>query len=786
MRALNRKILRDLRRMRGQVLALSLVLASGVAMVVMSQGLLASLRDGQVRYYAQSRFADVFVQLRRAPEHAAERLRSIPGVSAVETRVVATAKLEIDGVAGLATARMVSLPGSERALNQIRLRAGRLPAPGHGSEGVVNEAFAEATGLHPGGRIAAIVEGRRLDVDVVGVVLSPEHVYSIAPGQIFPDDRRFGVVWMGRDVLAAATDMEGAFDDASLLVAPGGSEREIIEQVDAVLSRYGGLGAYGRSDHASAFFVANELDQLRTMGLVAPAVFLVVAAFLVHVVLSRLIGTQREQIAALKAFGYGDGAVGFHYLGMVLVIVGIAVALGTVAGVALAADAARQYQRFFRLPEMTLTIPLLAVLAATAVAALTGVSGALAAVRRATRLPPAEAMRPEPPPTFRRTLVERLGVERFVPPSARMVLRELERRWLRASLSVVGLSLAVAILVVSPSIVDALDLVLVSQFERAQRQDLTVGFAHPRTRAAIHELERMPGVLRAEPFRVVPVRLRSGHRSERVALTGIGAESELWRVLDRDGHVVRPPPAGLLLGAALARELGATDGATVEVEVLEGSRVRRDAVVAGSFDEDVGLSAVMSLEGLGDLLREGDAASGAHLAIDSAHAARLQAALEASPGIAVVSSRRAAMASFQATLQESMLRMTTFNILFGAIIACGVVYNGARIALAQRERELASLRVLGFRRSEVSAILLGEQAVLTLLSIPLGFGLGYAMTAGMTSALQTKLYRVPLVAEPATYAWAAIVVIVAAIASALLVRREVDRLDLVAVLKSRD
>jgi putative ABC transport system permease protein len=353
MRALDRKLVRDLWQMKGQAVAIGLVIASGVAVFVMSLCTLGTLRKTQEAYYERYRFADVFAHLKRAPNSLAERIAELPGVARVQTRVVVNVTLDVEGMAEPAVGRLVSVPDRQApGLNGLYLRSGRYVEPGRDGEVLVSEGFATAHCLRPGDRVLAVINGRRQQLRIVGVALSPEYVYQIREGDVLPDDRRYGVFWMGDTELASAFDMRGAFNDVALTLGPGASEPEVLRRLDRLTEAYGGLGAFGRADQPSHKFVSNEINKLRGMAMVVPAIFLSVAAFLLNVVLSRLIGTQREQIAALKAFGYTRWEVALHYLKLVLLIVTAGGRPGRGGGGAARAGAGRVVHAFLPLPRL--------------------------------------------------------------------------------------------------------------------------------------------------------------------------------------------------------------------------------------------------------------------------------------------------------------------------------------------------------------------------------------------------------------------------------------------------
>ena len=785
--ALDKKLLRDLWHMRGQVITVALIVASGIATYVTMRGAYESIERAQQQHYARYRFADVFAQLKRAPNSLATEIASIPGVSVVQTRVVVEVNLDIPGLDEPAVGRLVSIPERKEAtLNEVFLRSGRYIEPGRQDEVLVSEAFSSANHLAAGTSIAAVINGRWERLRIVGVALSPEYVYEIRGAEVFPDNKRFGVLWMSREALGPLFNMDGGFNDVAVALAPGSSEAGVLERIDKLLEPFGGLGACGREDQISHRFLSDEIAQDRITGIFVPSIFLAVAAFLIHVVLSRLVSTQRNPIGLLKAFGYSDAAVGIHYLKFALVAVAFGTAIGLPLGIWLGRGLARMYQNFFRFPELSFVAGPKLIVWGIAISAVAACLGAMSSLRLVVALPPAEAMRPESPPQFKQGLAERLGVASIVSISTRMILRNLERRPWKAILTVVGMSFAVAILIIGFYFFDAIDYLVQVQFRTAQRDDVTISLVEPLGEQARYDVNHLTGVLHSEPFRMVPARLRFGHRSKRIGLLGMEAGGDLRRVVGKSFDVFRIPPEGVLLTTKLAELLGVRPGDTITVEVLEGERPVRQVAVSGTVDEMIGLSAYMDITSLNRMMREGSSISGAYLSVDSKKLPTLYSQLKRTPAVASVAVREAMLESFYRTIAESLRISTTALNLFACLIAVGMVYNGARVALSERGHELASLRVLGFNQREIGFMLLGEQALLALTSIPLGFAIGYGFCALLTSAMQTELYRMPLVINARTYAISVLIVGLASLATGILLYRRLSHLDLVAVLKTRE
>lgn len=786
MRALNRKLLRDLAQMRSQVLTIALVVASAVAGFVGTLSTYGSLTVARQDFYDAARFGHVFSTIKRAPNAVAARLTAIPGVADAQTTVVFDVTLDLPNVTEPLVGRMIGVAATiPQRLNRVHIRRGRMIDASHPHEVVVSEAFAGSRHIGPGDKIVALLNGRRETLDVVGIGLSPDYIFATSGG-VFPDDRNFGVFWMDREYLASAFNMEGAFNDVVAWLAPNASERAVIDAVDRLLEPYGGMNAYGRDEQVSNRILDQEIGQWKAIATVLPTIFLAVAAFLLNAVLTRQIATQREQIAALKALGYGNASIAWHYLQQVLVIVALGAGIGIALGYWMCQSLTALYALYFHFPRFEARLEGWAVLLAAGLTLVAAVGAALGAVRRAARLAPAEAMRPPSPGRYRPLLIERIGLRNWFSPAASMVIRHIERRPLRALATTLGIASALAIIVVGQFWRDALDYMVSVQFETAQRADVEVGLVEPAASRVRHEFAHMPGVKQVEVSRNVAARLVYGHRFYRTVIQGMPRDGELRRLLDENLDVVPLPRDGLLLTDRLAERLGLEVGDRATVELLEGNRARREVEVTGTVRDLIGLSAYMDVGALNRLLNESGSANAASVTLESAQSNAFFAALKQFPRVATGASKRAMLDNFRETSARNVLVFTGILTIFALVIAVGVVYNSARIALAERAWELASLRVLGFTRIEVSALLLNELAIEIALAIPIGCALGYALSWFVVRLTHSDMIKIPVIVAPRTYAFAAIAIIAAGVVSALIVRRRVDRLDLVGVLKTKE
>lgn len=787
MSVLARKRRRDLWRMRGQVLAVVLVGAVGVANLVMSQATLESLDTSRARYYAGAAFADAFAGLVRAPEAVATRLAAIPGVARVDTRIVAHGRAELQDFDEPIRVTAISLPGAtDPFLNRLHLRAGRVPGPDEHDAMVVSDAFAEAHGLVPGDSVTVTVHGRRQMLWIAGIGATPEYVAQMAPMTMFPDARRFAVMWMPRAALAAAVDMEGAFNSVAFAYAPGARTRQVLDDVDRVLARHGGTGAIDRQDQPSHRYLSEEFRQLRTMARIFPAVFLGVSAFVLHVVLGRLVAGQREQIGTLKAFGFDNREVWRHYAGYA-VLVGLASALlGLALGAWLGHGMAGLYREFYRLPWVDFRISPAIVLLATSVSLASALLGAALPVRAAARLAPAEAMRPDVPWQGRPPgLVRALRFARMR-QSHRLIARNLQRRPGRALLTWFGLALGTAVMMMARFQDDAIEAIIDRQFRQAERHDVMVAFQEARGARAVQALRALPGVIRVEPERVVPVRVVHRAMRYRTVARGLLPDARLRRTIDRGGAPVEAPLEGVLLTDHLADWLDARPGDLVTLETLDGRGRMLQLPLAGVVGEPFGAQAYLPEAIMDRLTGEPGRVTGAALSVDPAALPAIFKRLDGWPLVAGLDQRLAGLRNFREGMADTITTFTLIATAFGIVITVGVLYSSARVSLSERARDLASLRILGFTRAEAGYLLLGELALLTVLAVPLGFALGHGFVALLVHGFESDLVRIPHRVTAVTHGLAGVTTLATALVCGALIQRLVDRLDLVAVLKARD
>ena len=788
-KTLDRKLLRDLWRLKGQVISIALVIASGVALLVMSLSTYEALRVTSDAYYERYRYGHVFATVKRAPLHMADRIRALEGVQSAQFRISKQSILDIDGFAEPLTGRLVSIPeGRQPDLNQLLLKRGRLIEPGRSDEVIINESFATAHNLKPGDTLDAIINDTKRKLRIVGTAQSPEFIYVISPFALMPDKKRYGIVWMGRKALEAAYDYSGAFNDLSLTVLRGTDTRETIQALDAMLAPYGSVGAIDRKDHLSNWFVQNELKQNQASAKILPTIFLIVAAFLTNTVLTRLIITERSEIGLMKAFGYSSHEIGWHYAKFVIAITTVGIIFGWGLGAVLGRVSTDTYVQNLNLPLLIYRPSASSFIVGAVVSLAVGLLASARAVGKASALPPIVAMNPPEPPLFRGGSGLGSRVMSMLDEPSRIICRQIGRWPGRALITVISFAGAVAMMVLSLYFTDAVDEIAQTHFGELQREDVALGFAEPRSFTVLDEVKRLPGVMSAEPMRIVPADLVSGSVIHRGSLQGISKAAELTRVYDLERGPIPVPQSGLAITSRLAEKLQLQVGDELEVRILEGRRPVKKMIVEDIYESHVGMLVYVRIGVLNRLLRDRPLTQYVSVAVDEARQDELLTALKHLPTISTVAVKSTAMSNFDETIAESLMIFVGFFSIFSFALGFGVSYNSQRIALSERGRELATLRVLGFSRHDALYILLGETILLVLCALPIGCIVGALLTLLFINAegFQTELIRLPFIIRPATFGFAIVVVMIASAVSGVVMKRYIDKLDLISVLKTRE
>ncbi len=790
MNSLNRKIFRDYKTLKAQVFTVAVLIICGISVLVSSWSSYQSLQSAKDSFYREFRFAEIFADVVRAPSSVLSELARLEGIQTVEARIIREGLVEVSGQTEPALGRLISWAGPEQTLNQIYLRQGRMPQANTQAasfyEVLVHESFAAAHGLKPGDRLSILLDGRERSLQITGIGLSPEYVYSLSPVAPFPDDKHFGVFWMPRRDLEILTGMSGALNNLQMSLVAGGDEPEIRRQVDLILKPFGGTKSYPRARQFSHLFVEDEIRQQRVMAILVPAIFLSVGMFILHIIFARLITLHRGQIATLKALGYSDWSLTRHYFLLVTLVLLTGVGPALLAGAWIGRWYAGLYQDFFRFPSIDFTLSASSVAFGVLAALLSGWLGIGGALMKVFALQPAEALRPLSPPDFQKSLFEKLGLLQKMKPYSKMVFRSLLFRPWRLVLGMTGIAVSLAIIINGSFWVDVMDFIMDRQFNEMHREDLSVRLLTPQGADVISELKAIPGVVMAEGERSVPVTLQFQHFSKNIIIIARSEDAQLSRVLDGEGNLVVPSQGGVVLSRYFQKEFGLQSGDLVRMKVLEGAQVEFDVQVLGFVDDLLGQQAYALKSDLHRWLREQAVSDTVHLKIDPSRAEQIYVTLRERPKIAAVTIQRLLLKGFQETVADMILTFTFVLYAFAVAIAGAVIYNSARIGFSERSWEMASLRILGFDVVPTFELLFLDIGIQVLLSLLPGLLFGYWLSVLTTQAIHNETFAFPVVVNPSTYALAVLVLLLTFLLSGIFLYRKTRRLDFSEALKARE
>jgi len=792
-RVLLRKLWRDLLGRKGALLAVLAIVAVGVGVFVAMAGVYRDLDDARAAYYRDYRLADFSVSMKRAPAWAIEHVAQMPNVRAVRGRVNLGVRVDLPHLDEPISGTAISMPEHPApVLNDILLRQGTWFSGRDGREVILNDAFAHANGLAPGSRIRVVLLDQQHDLLVVGTAMSPEFVYLIAPGAgLAPDPARFGVLYMPERFLQESCDLDGAYNQ--LIGLAHDSSRTALDNtlrlIEERLDPYGVTDSTPVEEQPSVRFLADELRGIRVGATIMPALFLVVAALVLNVLMGRLVVQQRSVVGTLKALGYSSGAVLRHYLAFGL-MVGLAGGLaGVVLGHVLQGGMVVMYREFFALPSIDAHLYPEVLLGGMAVSVGFALAGTLRGVRYAARLAPAQAMRPPPPERGGKVLPERIpALWRPLPFRWKMMLRAVFRNPFRSSVCVLASVIATALIVATVTTVDALDYLMEYEFEQVSHQDITVALRDARGIRAVPEVESLPAVTGAEAELSTVCDLTRGPYRKRVGVTGLVRGGRLHTPLDATGRPIVAPQEGLVLSRKLAAVLDVRPGDTVGLRPLIGERREVRAPVVATVDSFLGLSAYADATYLSRLLGESWVANVLLVSTEpgSEGQRRLYAALKERPSVIGVGERTRAITKLNETLNQTLWISLFFLVLFAGLIAFGSVLNAALVSLNERQREVGTLRVLGYTPRQIGRIFSGESWLLNGTGIGLGLVAGVGLTHLLSMAYDTELYRFPVVIYPSRLAISAALMCLFVGMAQLILFRLIRKLPWLDVLKVKE
>jgi putative ABC transport system permease protein len=790
MKTLDRKLLREFRGHLGMLLAVTSIIAVGVACLVTLASSYLNLSAAKRLYYAQCRMADFSIELKKVPLAEVNRLAELPEVAELRPRIQHYVTVDLDGVAEPLNGQVLSLPDRRRpVINDIVIRRGSYFTDRRDNEVIVNDKFAREHRLQPGQWIRLLLNDQQQELFIVGTAISSEFVYLLGSNSITPDPKRFGVFFLKQSYAEDVFDFKGSANQVlgRLSAAARGSPQEVLRRAENMLSDYGVFTTTPLEDQMSNRFLSQEIQGLRSFGMITPCMFLAVAAMVLNVLLSRLAQQQRTVVGTLKALGYSDLQLFWHFLKFGLAVGAFGGFLGCGLGWWLAKGMTAIYRTFFEFPELHSrfhwSVYATGLLVSIACAALGSVRGS----RAVLRLRPAQAMRPNPPRRGGAVFLERFGwLWRSLGSGWRMVLRNVLRSRLRTAACVFAAAMGASLLVNGFMMQLSLEHLVDFQFRRVMRSDVDLAFKDERGQDALSEAARLPGVDCAEPTLSVACTFINGSHRKKGSVTGLLPNARLTIPRDRHARPIRVPDHGLTFSRTLADALHVKPGDLVGVEPIKGRRRLQYVPVAEISDSYLGASVYANIGYLSRLVDEELAVSGAQLAVDRnpAHRDALYRELKQLPALQSVTARADMIKSLEDTVLENQRIVIGLLVLFAGVMFFGSILNASLVSLAERQREIATLRVLGYTSWEIGSLLLRESMITTTLGTLLGMPLGYLLTVAIAETYASDLFRMPIVASGGLWMLTMACAVAFGLITHVFVQRAINKMDWLDALKT--
>jgi putative ABC transport system permease protein len=751
-----------------------------------------NLNQAKERYYRQCRMADFWIELKKVPESELDAVAKLPGVTEIRSRIQFLATVDLENVEQPINGLVLSLPARRQPLiNGIVLRQGGYFTDRRENEVIVNDSFARQHGLYPGRPIHLLLNNRRQELFIVGTAISSEFTYLLGPGALIPDPEHFGVFYVKRQFAEEVFDFEGAANQVMGRLAPDAHQAvdQVLRRAETLLDAYGVFTTTPLRLQASNQFLTSEIGGLRAFATVIPTIFLAVAALVLNVLMTRLARQQRTVVGTLKALGYSDAQVFVHFLKFGISVGVVGGLVGSVLGYALSAGMTEVYQQYFEFPDLGSGFHGYTHAVGMSVSLACALLGSLYGARSMLRLQPAEAMRPEPPRRGGAIWLERFRtVWNQLSSSWRMALRSVFRNRIRTLAAVFAATMGAGLLVTGFMMIEAQHFLLDFQYHRVTRSDIDLAFHDQRGDDAWDEVRRLPGVDHAEPVLEVACTFVHGPYRRKGGVTGLLPDARLTVPRNPAGQPIGLPGTGLVVTRRLAEILHASPGDTITLIPSIGERRPVEVRIAKVADSYIGLAAYADIRYLSRLMDEPLAMSGAQLITsgDPKAMSELYRELKQTPGVQSINARRDIVDNLTETLLQNQFVFIGTLVVFSGVIFFGSILNASLVNLAERQREVATFRALGYGPWQIGGIFLRESLITSLAGTLLGLPTGYLLTEVTALSYDSDLIRLPVISAPWVWIDTLALAMLFTLLAHALVQRSIYRMDYLDALKVKE
>ena len=792
MNALNKKLSRDIWKNKYLILAVSAIIAVGIGCFVGMMSAARNLEFARSNYYSISRLADFWIDLKKAPVEEVRRLTKISGISETRERIQFQVVLDLPDAVKPVSALLLSMPDKKSTtINNIIIRKGTYFTSNRSNEVIVSEKFAKARKIEPGDTIIAVLNNQKKELIVTGVAISAEFVYMASPGSMIDEPGSYGLLFIKRSFAEDMFGFNGACNSVVGLLAPEVRDhpKEIVEELSDRLAPHGVFTGLSRSEQFSPMVLDGEMTQLVNLAYIFPMFFLVVAALILNVLMTRLAEQQRTVIGTLKAIGYDNKVLVYHFMKFAVMTGAIGGILGSLLGYWLGDLTTRMYVDYFTFPQLTSKFYPGLLFVAILIAVLFSILGTINGVRQIMQLEPAEAMRPAAPPFGGAILLEKIKwFWKGLDAGWQMILRGLFRSKGRTIIAIISAAMGSSIVVLAFGFVDSMDEMVDLQFNRVLKSDYHLTFNRELSLSAIDEIYRLPGVIHAEPVLNVGCTFTILNHSKRGGIMGIVGSGELTSPLNAEGKPIVVPSVGLLMTTRLMEQLKVRVGDYVEVIPVKGERKVHKLPVVEGINSMIGLAVYADYQWLNRTLGQENVINEVRVLVthDSNGEKRFLQKIKEMPNLETLTDLGEQKSALNKQLNGAMRVSAVIMIVFAAVIFLGAILNGTLIALSERRREMATFRTMGYFDKEVGRLFLRENLLNTLIGSLIGLPLGYLMLVASMKGFVSDAYSFPAALDPLSYIYTMVLAVIFVLISQVVVMRNIQKQNWVEALSLKE
>jgi len=783
MRKLDVRLLRLIKNSKGQFISISLMVILALTIYVSFSMVGDNLNNSIYDYYNITNFGDIFVDVVRVPKVAIDQLHNIEGIELAQGRISSDVPLRVDDPDEKVTVRITSVPKESHIINDLYVIEGN-GLTGNSKSAVVLQQFSNARGIELEDKITPYIAGREYSLDIVGIVGSPEYIYLMENEQsLIPAPEKFGVIYVTEDFAQSVLGYQGSYNEIVIKVKDSHINRldSIVDEIEEQLDRYGVRQTTKREDQLSHFMMMQEVDQLDVMATAITLLFLIVAAVIINVMLSRIVKNDRTSIGVMKALGYSNLQIMLHYTKFSLAIGLVGSLIGIGLSIPISMSFTSLYIMFMNIPLFQMRVYyvyfIYGVLLTSVFCVVSGVIGA----RSVTKILPADSMKPEAPKSGGRIFLERFkNIWSRISFSWKMVIRNILRNKRRAAFLVVGIALTYGITMVPVFMSSVWTNIFTVHYGEFQRMNYNIDFTSPMSNNAMRELSKIIEVDDIEPKSEIPFEFRNGWRKKSVMTIGLLSETEFYNFKSPSGQRLGLPREGMLLSERLAESLHVSVGDEVLVKNFMPGKEDAYIEVKGIIEQHLGTNAYMDIDALNELLGEKGMITGVLMNSRDDVVNNLRDV----KNIRQIQSVEDMKNSF-IEFMDMIIYSVGVMMLFGGVLGFAIVYNITIISISERLMEFSSLRVMGFEKKEIYKMVSRENGLLSVLGILFGVPLGYGMCAGIISAISMDMVGIPLIINTSTYFTTAFATIVFIGIAQLATVRKIYKIDFLEALKNR-